>query len=124
MTDLINCLIIKGRNTLMKSPIFWISFAYLDSNNNLADSLFSKHGVRLRLGPDFVIRGNPNYKIVFCRVHRKDIEKFYAALDDLTDKMHICGHPEYEEFCRKTMTELYGHVGLDPRDRTSSPAKA
>lgn len=37
--------------------------------------------------------------IIFCKVRKKDSERFLDALSELPNKMLICGHPDYEEYC-------------------------
>ena len=82
------------------------SFAFLDTCNNLSDSLFSKHSLRARFGKEYIFSENPNYKIVLCHVRKKDAGKFFKVLDDLVDKMHICGHPDYEKFCENAIETI------------------
>lgn len=84
----------------------YILFAYLDTCDNLSESLFIKHGIRAKIRREYILRENPVYKMILCNVRKKDGVKFLEIIDDLTDKMHICGHPDYEKFCENAILKI------------------
>ena len=49
------------------------------------------------------------YKIIFCKVRKKDSEHFRAALEESPRKMLICGHLDYEEHCN----DIIGKIAPD-----------
>jgi len=80
-------------------------YAYIDSNDNLADQLFIRHKIRVRFWRDYGKDGS-EYNIVLCYVRKRDEAEFLSALSELTNKMLIMGHPDYPQFCAKTKAQL------------------
>ena len=79
---------------LHKFSLFNTYFAFLDTEDYLANGLFIKHQVRVYFGDEFV---NPDipYRIIFCHVRKWDKERFCAAMSELPDKMLLCGNVDY-----------------------------
>ena len=75
-----------------------VYFAFLDTEDYLADGLFIKHEVRVYFGDEFVKPGIP-YRIIFCHVRKWDEERFHAAMGELPNKMLLCGNVDYLEVC-------------------------
>ena len=78
--------------------LLWAHFAFIDVPAYLADQLFIKHKVTVHFGEE-LHHPEANYMIIFCKVRKKDTDRFLAALEELPDKMLICGHLDYEEYC-------------------------
>ena len=83
---------------LHKFSLFNTYFAFLDTEDYLADGLFIKHQVRVYFGDEFVDPGNP-YRIIFCHVRKWDKERFCAAMRELPNKMLLCGNTDYLSAC-------------------------
>lgn len=83
---------------LDRFSLFNVHFAFLDTEDYLADGLFIKHQVRVYFGDEFV---NPDipYHIIFCHVRKWDEERFRAAMSELSNKMLLCGNVDYLEVC-------------------------
>ena len=73
-------------------------FALIDTADYLADQLFIKHKVRVWFGEEFC-RDDMPYRVIICRCRKRDISAFMAAASELTNKMLLCGHPDYPAFC-------------------------
>ena len=84
---------------------FRLSYAYFDSHSYVADSLFYKHEIPVKFKSEYV-NEEEDYRVIFCSIKRKDKEKFERALLELHNKMLICGHNDYEDFCEKLMGYL------------------
>lgn len=80
-------------------------FGFLDTEDYLAQGLFVKHQVKVKLCEVHVHHSIP-YKILVCRVRRKDEAKIIAALNELASKMLICGYRDYLECCSGFWTEM------------------
>lgn len=80
-------------------------YAYIDTHENLADQLFIKHKVRVYFEKEYQ-RNDTDYKIIFCKVKKKDKPEFLSALSELADKMLLLGHTDYTQFCEDTMQEI------------------
>ena len=83
---------------LNRFSLFNTYFAFLDTENYLADGLFIKHQVRVYFGDEFVKPDFP-YRIIFCHVRKWDKERFHAAMRELPNKMLLCGNVDYLDAC-------------------------
>ena len=79
-----------------------LHYAYVDCHNYLADSLFNREEAKVKFGDEFH-KDNCEYRIIFCKVKKKHKAKFEKALDDLKNKMLLCGYKGYDEFCDNFM---------------------
>lgn len=73
-------------------------FAFVDTDQHLADLLFIKHKVRVNFGQEYAMPDTP-YRVIMCSITKKDISGFLAALKELENKMILMGHVDYSEFC-------------------------
>lgn len=83
---------------LNRFSLFNTHFAFLDTEDYLADGLFIKHQVRVYFGDEFVKPGIP-YRIIFCHVRKWDEERFRTAMGELPNKMLLCGNVDYLGVC-------------------------
>lgn len=86
-------------------PFYWMSTLYIDVPEHLADSLFEKHGVKVKFEGDYRKPGE-EFIFVTCWIRKRDIEAYQRALEELGRKMILCGHPGYEAFCRKAVEQF------------------
>ena len=68
--------------------IFSVPYSYVDHCSYLADTLFVQNKVRLKFKNEYVKAESP-YRIIFCKVRRKDTERFEEALERLNNKMRL-----------------------------------
>ena len=96
-------------------------YAFVDTENYYADQLFIKHCVPVRFGNEFVSPDN-RYRIIFCRMQKRDEAKFLAAMEELPNKMLLCGHRDYLHYCdslrQKINMEVSQHEELRPTEQT------
>ena len=85
--------------------LFYDYFVFFDTMPYLADQLFIRHKVRVWFDREYAKDGSP-YLAIFCRVRKKDVPKFLAALEDLKNSMMLCGHPHYIEEISSFMDEM------------------
>jgi hypothetical protein len=78
--------------------IFSVPYAYVDHSSYLADSLFVQNKVRVKFKGECAKVESP-YRIVFCKVRKKDAERFEEALGKLESKMLLFGYRDYTEIC-------------------------
>lgn len=78
--------------------IFSVPYAYVDHSSYLADQLFVQNKVTMKFRGEMAKDGSP-YCIVFCKVLKRDAEKFEEALGRLKDKMLLLGHKDYPDAC-------------------------
>ena len=74
-------------------------FAYLDVMPYAADRLFVKHQVTVHFGREYGKQGTP-YRIILCKVRKRDVGRFREAMAELPDKLRLLGHIDYLEVCR------------------------
>jgi len=82
-------------------------YLYFDVPEYLADSLFIKHRVTVHYEKgDWRKEGEP-YIAIGCWVKKKDSKRFEEALGELNNKMLLCGHKDYEDWCRKFLVDIH-----------------
>ena len=74
-----------------KVSLFYRHFLYFDREPYMADHLFVQHNVRIKFGPECRKEGSP-YVGIFCRVKKRDVPAFQAAMADLERGMAVCGY--------------------------------
>lgn len=91
---------IKNYCVLSKFSLLYDHFAFIDTSEYYADQMFIRQRVKVWFGKEYK---HPNYPylIIFCKVRKRDREKFLTALSELNCKMIENGHPAYEKFCRR-----------------------
>lgn len=78
--------------------IFRVPYAYVDHSSYQADQLFRQNNVNMKFKGEMV-REDSKYCIVFCKVLKRDVEKFENALEKLNDKMLLLGYRDYQDAC-------------------------
>lgn len=96
-------------NSLLSSRYF-----YADTPNYSADSLFCRHKIPVKFSEEYV-KKDEKYILVSCKVRRKYRAAFKTAMEELSDKMALIGHSDYDEFCEKLFSKLKKEAGrADP----------
>ena len=83
---------------LERFSLLYCYYAIVDVSDYYADQLFIRHQVTVRFGSEYAHPDAP-YRIIFCKVRKKDEQRFLDALQELPNKMLLCGHPDYPAFC-------------------------
>lgn len=96
---------LKNYLTLERFSLRHLYFAYIDSSDYLADAIFIKHQVRVKFMQEYAHEDSA-YRMIFCRIGKKDSESFLTALAELPNKMMICGHPDYISECQRIMARI------------------
>ena len=108
---------------LEKFSLRYAYFLFFDTREYLADSLFIRHQVRVWFEREYGKDGSPLLAIC-CHVKKKDVPAFLAALEDLKDKMILCGYQEYEQDVRTMLDSLESAKGAKQSNETNSTQKA
>lgn len=80
-------------------------YMYVDCKNYLADDLFIKNKITVNFEGDFT-KDDSDYIFVYCKVKKKDHDKFIKTLGELKNKMLIMGYFDYESFCEKQINKI------------------
>lgn len=80
-------------------------YMYVDCKNYLADDLFIKNKITVYFEGDFT-KDDSDYIFVYCKVKKKDHDKFIETLGELKNKMLIMGYSDYESFCEKQINKI------------------
>ncbi len=81
-------------------------FMYIDTRQFLADSLFYKRHIYPKYNGHMAKDGE-KYIMVFIKVKRKDLKLCEEALNELKDKMLLCGYNDYEEHCHNLVNNYF-----------------
>lgn len=84
---------------LSRFSLFCDYFAFLDVESYAADQLFIQHQVTVHFVREY---GKPDcpYRIILCKVRRRDTDRFRAAMAELPEKLLLLGYTDYLEVCR------------------------
>ena len=91
---------IKNYFKIRKQSLLYDYYAFVDTADYLADSLFIQKQVRVRFGKEMK-HPKEDYMVIFCKVLKSDSARFLEALSELPNKMILCGHADYEAFCKE-----------------------
>lgn len=80
-------------------------YMYVDCKNYLADDLFIKNKIMVKFEGDFT-KDDSDYIFVYCKVKKKDQDKFIKTLGELKNKMLIMGYSDYESFCEEQINKI------------------
>lgn len=80
-------------------------YMYIDCKNYLADDLFIKNKITVKFEGDFT-KDDSDYIFVYCKVKKKDHDKFIETLGELKNKMLIMGYSDYESFCEEQINNI------------------
>ena len=90
--------------------ILSVQYMYIDHKDYLADSLLAQNHVSVRFGNEFSRDDSP-YRIILCKVRKKDTAEFEKSTELLCNKMLLFGHNDYTEFCNSIMETLEQNRG-------------
>lgn len=115
-----------GYMHLESFSLLYSQYMIVDTSDYLADQLFIRHKVTVRFGKEYAHPQEP-YLFIFCRVRKKDEERFLDALQELPNKMMLCGHPNYPYFCEEFLgrierTGSRRRSGKEKREKEDCPA--
>ena len=99
---------LSDRNFLRLGGLFRLGYVYVDLNTNdhyVADSLFYKRKIPVQFGDEMYNDGE-KYKVIFCKIRRKDRLGFEEALKEISNKMSLLGHNDYDDYCQQLIRKL------------------
>lgn len=83
--------------------LFTIAYVYVDHNSYLADTLFAQRKIVMKFKEEMTKKDSP-YCIIFCKVLKRDAQKFEEALEKLKAKMLLLGYKDYVDVCGEIAT--------------------
>lgn len=89
----------------LNPSVFSYKFAYFDVDEFFADSFFIERRIKVKFMGNMK-KDDSDYVIVFCRIKKKDREAFLTCLNRLENKMLLCRHTDYLDFCKEQMKEI------------------
>ena len=90
----------------------WKHYVYLDVEELLIVSLLARHQVHVKCEA-VMHKDNEKYTMIALKVLKKDEEKFLQALEELKNKMLLCGHRDYVEQAGALILELKENLRQD-----------
>ena len=94
-----NCIKIK------KPSLFYSEYAFVDAKEYLSKSLFNREKIQVWCDSEYE-RDDTDYKVIFCKVRKKDENRFLNAISQLDNKMKLWGHNDYDAFCGELFAGL------------------
>ena len=80
-------------------------YMYVDCKNYLADDLFIKNKITVNFEGDFT-KDDSDYIFVYCKVKKKDHDKFIETLGELKNKMFLIRYSDSESFCEEQINNI------------------
>ena len=111
---------------LRKFSPFYAHFAIIDTGKYLADALFIKHQVRFSFGREYFRAGSP-YRVIMCKCRKHDVPKFLSAIEELPNKMLLCGNVDYLTYCASLLDQMEAALengGVHSNESTCSTVQA
>ena len=93
-----------------------LSYAYLDHESYFADKIFMEKGIRVKFIRE-MHRENAPYRIIFCKVQKRERERLESALKELENKILLAGYKDYPLYCTELEEELAKERGLRQEGR-------
>ncbi len=90
---------------IRKFSLLYSYYAIIDTTDYLADQLFVNHKVRVWFGQEYTCPEG-TYCVIFCKCRKGDAGAFEAAMNELSRKMLLCGHPDYIQFCEELKNKM------------------
>ena len=103
---------------LDRFSLFYDHFAFLDVELYAADQLFIQHQVTVHFAREYGKPGCP-YRIILCKVRRRDVGRFHAAMAELPDKLRLLGYGDYLETCQSLWGSFEKNLSEQRRHRIS-----
>lgn len=97
--------------------MFSVLYAYVDHSSYQADRLFVQDKVRIKYKGEYAKEGSP-YRIIFCKVGKKDTRQFEEVLDKLKNNMLLLGYRDYFDFCSEITKTI--EEGLKTREKSET----
>ena len=104
------------KNFICFGGLFKLKYLYLDAPEYLADSLFVKHKVHVDYSKGEWHKDGEPYVAIECKIKRKDKDNFEKALGELNNKMLLCHHNDYEDWCNRFMGMVDHDISTDMKD--------
>lgn len=105
---------------LEKFSLWNAHYAFVDTEEYLADQLFVQHRVRVNFGAEYSSPGH-KYRIIMCSCRKKDTPSFEKSIQELPNKMLLLGHTDYIEFS-ENMKERF-KKSLDSKGKRAEKRK-
>lgn len=77
-----------------------VPYVYVDHSSYKGDQLFVQNKVRMKFKGECAKEDSP-YRIVFCKVRKRDAERFEEAMEKLNNKMLLLGYRDYPDVCNE-----------------------
>ena len=90
-------------------------YLYVDTPDYLADQLFINEKLSVNFKEEYR-KDNCDYVLIFCKVRKKDKEKFLRAMEKLHSKVILFGHNDYDKFCKELWIKL-DEVSSSPSEK-------
>ena len=74
-------------------------FMYIDAPEDYALGLFIKHNVNFQIETMMVEEESAPYRLVFCKIRKKDVPKIHGIMEELRNVIVDHGGQNYDKYC-------------------------
>ena len=90
---------IKNYMRFTDFSLFSTHYAYIDVAEYYADEYIRKRKIRIKFGRE-LSHPDHGYRIILCKIPKWQEHQFVLAMEEPKNKMLICGHADYLDFCK------------------------
>lgn len=100
-----------------KRWIPWVDVIYIDVPHLLSLDIFKRNGIRPW---GMKVTDNPElpYVGVLCKIRKKRLVDFLHCMAELRKLVLMCGHNDYDDFCKQYINDDIGESAEAMDDRT------
>lgn len=80
-------------------------YLFFDTEDYLADNILYNHKIPVKFGKEYAHKDYP-YVIVVCKIKNRYSAEFEKCMHELENKMLICGHNDYINFCEESIRQF------------------
>lgn len=95
----------KNYIKLEKLSLLYRHYVFVDTEEHLADQIFVKHKIKVDFGKEYA-HPDSIYRMLFCRVRKRNAAAVESALWEMNNKMLLLGHTDYEQYCSDLMRQF------------------
>lgn len=90
----------RNYTKIQQLSLLYDHYCFIDTEEYLADGIFYQKKITVKFGREYVQPGE-KYRLIFCKICKKDREIFIESMEALKKKMLLNEHRDYTDFCEK-----------------------
>lgn len=86
--------------------LFKTEVTYIDVlDKRYCIKLLVENDIKFKIIKGYISKDN-KYSVIVCEIPKKYKPKFIKVMEELRNKILICGYNDYDQFCKKILVEI------------------